>query len=609
MTLSALLIGNETLTAQCGEHLLGRGHGIAAVVTRSAEVARWATGRGLRVEGYGPDLAQRLPQADWLLSIANLTVLPAAVLARATRGAVNFHDGPLPAHAGLNAPVWAILGGEAEHGITWHLIEGGVDEGRILEDRRFAIAADDTALTLNTRCFEAGMESFPAVLAQLETTPQPRPQPAGPAQLHRGADRPAAFGRIDFAQPAAGVARLVRALDHGRYWNPLTTAKIDTGTRVLNVGSAEPAEGKGTPGSVLSATPEGLVVACGTGAVRLNRLTCQVRGGAVCPSTVTEPALAPLPPDEAARLTAALHEEAPPDAALRRALAQLAPLPLAVRPATTADWQSLPLAAPLAHLALAALRATGADHADLAVHAPGLPGYLAAWEPLRVTAGEIGPALAAVTEALARPATGWPLDLMTRDAALQGIAPPPLGLSAAGPVEGTAVTLTPTALHHDAARIDAPAAAALASRIAHVAAQIATAAPETALSALSALTGTERHEALTRWNATEKHHDRSLMVHTAFEAQAASTPDAPALAFEAETLTYTQLNARANRVAHTLIAMGVGPGTLVGLSTRRSLDLVVGALAIQKAGGAYVPMDPAYPAERLALSPRTARRR
>ena len=79
------------------------------------------------------------------------------------RGAVNFHDGPLPRYAGLNAPVWAILNGERQHGISWHLIEGGVDEGDVLESRSFDIAPQDTALTLNTRCFEAAMESFPSV--------------------------------------------------------------------------------------------------------------------------------------------------------------------------------------------------------------------------------------------------------------------------------------------------------------------------------------------------------------------------------------------------------------------------------------------------------------
>ena len=343
MTMTALLFGSETLTAQCGEVWLARGHGVAAVVTRSAEVRAWAEGRGLAVQAPGPGLAKRLPGADWLLSVANLDVLPEDVLARAAKGAVNFHDGPLPAHAGLNAPVWAILAGEAGHGITWHLIEGGVDEGRVLEERRFPIGAEDTALTLNSRCFEAGMESFPSVVAQLETGPQPRAQGAGVRHLHRRADRPGAFGRIDWAQGAEGVARLVRALDHGRYWNPLTTAKIDAGGRVLNVGSAEVVAGEAAPGTVLQATPEGLVVACAGGAVRLNRLTCQSKGLPVCPSTLSDSVLPGLDGDTVARLTAAAKAQAPRDARQRQALAGLAPLPLPARPATAPDWQSLPL--------------------------------------------------------------------------------------------------------------------------------------------------------------------------------------------------------------------------------------------------------------------------
>ncbi|MFE3838254.1 MupA/Atu3671 family FMN-dependent luciferase-like monooxygenase, partial [Pseudogemmobacter sonorensis] len=266
------------------------------------------------------------------------------------------------------------------------------------------------------------------------------------------------------------------------------------------------------------------------------------------------------------------------------------------------DWRALPLAAPLPALALAALRATGAEAADFARAAPGLPGYVAPWQPLRAAlAGSIGESLGRVAAELARPAPGWPLDLMTRDGALAGLAVPQVGLSEAGPVAGTAITLTPEALHYDAARLAPEAAQVLARRIGFIAGRIAALSPQAPARDLPALTEAERDEAIDRWNRTEVAHDRSLMVHTAFEAQVARTPEAPALAFEGQVLTYQQLNARANRAAHVLIQMGVRPGTLVGLSTRRSLDLVAGALAIQKAGGAYVPMDPAYPAERLAL--------
>src|SRR5438270_2880267 len=90
-------------------------------------------------------------------------------------------------------------------------------------------------------------------------------------------------------------------------------------------------------------------------------------------------------------------------------------------------------------------------------------------------------------------------------------------------------------------------------------------------------------------------------VHRLFEAQAARTPESVAVSHDGRELTYRELNARANRLAHHLRALGVGPEVLVGLCLERSPELVVGLLAILKAGGAYVPLDPAHPAERLPL--------
>ncbi|WP_112308841.1 MupA/Atu3671 family FMN-dependent luciferase-like monooxygenase [Pseudogemmobacter bohemicus] len=599
MSLTAILIGNETLTRECGALWLSRGHRILGVVSEAEPVRDWAQGAGLAL----CDLAD-LPPADWILSVANLRLLGPEVLGRALRGAVNFHDGPLPEHAGLNAPVWAILAGEARHGVTWHLIEGGVDQGRILAERRFDMAPDETALTLNTRCFEEGLGSFPDVMLALESGAAPQAQRPGGDAMHRRADRPAAMGRIDFCLPAAEVVRLVRGLDHGRYWNPLTTAKIDTGSEVLNVGTAELVAGEGAAGTVLTAGPEGLVVACGTGAVRLDRLSCQISGRPVMASMVGA-AWLPLPGgDEAAALTAAAAALAPQEGRLRAALLALHPviLPGDLPGEKAADWRRFPFGRRhgLAELALAGLRATGSVAGDFARAAPGRTGYIAAWEPLRAGGETVAAALAGVRAALARPASGWALDLMVRDQALAGIGTPPVALSEAEPVAGAGLVLTPEAVIWDAARLDEAAAQALAVRIDWLAAEVAGAGARP-LADLPMLTPAEYDLVINGFNLTGLEHDREALVHTAFEAQVARTPDAPALAFEDEVLSYSALNARANRAAHVLRGMGVGPGVLVGLSTRRSVDLVAGALAILKAGGAYVPMDPAYPAERLAL--------
>lgn len=608
-SLSAILIGNESLARECGAAWLARGHRLAAVVSRHADTREWATGAGIRVVAPGKGMAQELAgiQVDWVLSVANLALVPDGVLALAAHGGVNFHDGPLPDHAGLNAPVWAMLEGAARHGITWHLITPGVDEGDILEQRHFDIAENETALTLNTRCFEAAIESFPAVMDQLERGLRRQPQDFSRRKLHGRADRPAAFGRIDFTHPAADVARLVRALDHGRYWNPLTTPKIETSAGVFNIGAAELAEGQGAPGQVLAASAEGLVVACGTGAVRLNRLTCQKKGLPVCPSTLAGAELAELGATRAAELSAALAAIAPKEPALRRELATLHPMTLIPAGAGgKGDWLELPLPAPvdLGLAALALARIGGQPESGFALAtASSLPGYSSGWLPLTVASGATIAAArdrAAQQLALAEELTGWPLDLMSRDTALSGLPMPQVGLSAAGPVAGTVVTVTPKALFADLSVLPKAEAEGLARRIAYVADAISGLAADRLVSDAPALDPEEARAVLQDGNQTlAPRHE--LCVHQAFEAQVVRTPDAEAISFEAVTLTYAQLNARANKAAHVLMQMGVRPGTLVGLHTRRSVDMLVGALAIQKAGGAYVPMDPAYPADRTAL--------
>ncbi|WP_338270568.1 non-ribosomal peptide synthetase, partial [Corallococcus caeni] len=119
------------------------------------------------------------------------------------------------------------------------------------------------------------------------------------------------------------------------------------------------------------------------------------------------------------------------------------------------------------------------------------------------------------------------------------------------------------------------------------------------VSALPLMEEAERRQVLVDWNATATDFPRDATLHGLIEAQVERTPDAVALEFEGRTLTYRKLDARANQLAHALIAQGVGPEVRVGLLLERSLELVVALLATLKAGGAYVPFDPAYPAQRL----------
>jgi amino acid adenylation domain-containing protein/non-ribosomal peptide synthase protein (TIGR01720 family) len=124
--------------------------------------------------------------------------------------------------------------------------------------------------------------------------------------------------------------------------------------------------------------------------------------------------------------------------------------------------------------------------------------------------------------------------------------------------------------------------------------------PDQCLSNLPLLTEAERHQLLER-NKSRAIYPKDSCLHDLFEAQVERTPDAIAVACEGERLTYRELNARANQLAHHLRSLGVGPDVLVACSLERSLDLVIAILGILKAGGAYLPLDLAYPKERLAF--------
>ncbi|WP_027236679.1 MupA/Atu3671 family FMN-dependent luciferase-like monooxygenase [Leisingera caerulea] len=613
------LIGNESLLIGCADALLARGHQIRAVVSQDADIRAWAADKGLTLLEKPADLTGGF---DWLLSIANLTVIPDEVLALAAKGAVNFHDGPLPHYAGLNTPNWALINGEAQHGITWHLIEGGVDEGDILAQRMFDVAGDETAFSLNSKCYAAAMDSFGEVVTQLETGELNRQkQDLSQRRLFRKSDRPAAGGMLDLNRPAAELARLVRALDTGGYWNPMCAAKLRIGGAVVLAGGAEIAEGSGEPGTVLERSKASIKVATADGALTLSRLTAPSGR----PLDVSKLAAAgykvpSLTAAEAGALTTRLAAVQGVEDHWRQRLAAMQPvrMPLAsdaggsgfsrrdvALPAGLSEEQAA--AAALAF----ALLSSGAETGDVALSVEGmeaLPGLISSWVPLQVRRRD---SVAATVERAAqeigraRKSGGFAEDLVARAPEISALEVPGLGLMLGrdAAVEGCAATVSLTggimALHCDKAALTPGAAALLAARLELVLSTIAEDGSRP-VAELPSLPDAERKLLLEDWNQTATDFPADLTIHAAFEAQAAKTPDATALVFEDQSYTYSDVNARANAVARRLREMNVKPGVHVGIHIRRAPELVVAALGVMKAGGAYVPLDPAYPAERIA---------
>jgi natural product biosynthesis luciferase-like monooxygenase protein len=627
-TFSSILVGNEALLVQCGQILLERGHTISAVVTRTPSIANWARELSIRVEQPGRNLAARLGQVkvDWLFSIANLALIPEDVLALASSGAINFHDGPLPAYAGLNAPVWALLSGERDHGITWHMITEEIDAGAIVMRQAIKIDDDETAFTLNAKCFAAAIESFVPLVEALEAgSLSTEIQDFSNRTIFSRADRPPAAGRIDFNWTANRLSAFVRALDHGDYLNPLTTPKVDLGGLVASIRTAvrEPS-GEAAPGTVLEVDSDNVLVAAIEGSVRLSGLT-DATGRPIDPTQYTRAGATLHANDDTDSLTAAMAQAAPRENTVRTLLANPVPSDLGLtHPAKgSASVGEIPIVVPagldcnriFGVLAAAALRSTGRDAIDLAYAGNPVPcsaGYFSEWVPLRIAVEGNG-TITALTDyadaqiVRARAHPSFALDIVLRDPAIAAAVVPEVGFSEArepGLISGTAVTLHSSdnglRLFHDSARIDTDSAKLFAKRIECVAAALNDDADVT-LASVPILSDHERELVTRHWNQSEVEYDRDQTMHGAFEEQVGRTPDAVALVFEDQELSYADLDARANQVAHVLRDMGVGRGTFVGLYLTRSLDLVIAAIAVLKAGAAYVPLDPAYPADRTSL--------
>jgi len=631
---SCVLVGEESLLVRCATRLTERGHSVAAVVGAAPAVVEWAASAGVRRLEPRDDIALSIAgtHVDVLLSVANRRMLPASALAIARRAAINFHDGPLPERAGLNVPVWSILEGESEHGVTWHVMTEGADRGPIIASERFAIAPDETAFTLNVKCYEAASASFERVLDALESGAfAPVPQ-EGSGRLFRRDQRPAGAGILDWKRPAEELERIVRSLDFGPYANPVALASIEAPDgEVYHVASARAATGAGAAGAVLAVSP--VTVAAGDGALVLEDIVDSA-GATVPPEALARAGVVPgakLPVVTGERADAlraraeglARHEPfwegvllgaVPAEIPYARAgtggrAATEAPAPpslaslAAVLQATPAEAGVVALAAYLGRLCSTADVAIGLATAGSA-DAAGESRLFASVVPMRVRAGDTARELLdAIREARERET--YAVHLTARHPTLRaaGAFTPSVVLAlahaAGGPAPLTILVADDgsSAWDYDDAAYAPESVEAMQRQAALVATQLAA----DAASAIETLDLLAEHERARLADVPTAAAAAAARIDELFESAADAFPDREAVRYRGTSWTYAELEARANRIAHRLVDLGVTPGALVGVGVRRSPELVAALLGVLKAGAAYVPLDPAFPTARLEL--------
>jgi natural product biosynthesis luciferase-like monooxygenase protein len=628
----AVFVGNGSLLIQCAEAYRRAGHDVRTVVSHNRSILEWAETSGIAAIHIDADRHIKIPQLefDYLFSIANPYILPAEALSRARKLAINFHDAPLPRYAGWNATCWALIGREKAHGVTWHEMTVDVDAGRIVRQLCFPIGPEETALSLNARCYEAGLASFISIVDDIGRGELVLEEQRGARSYFSPDRRPDALATLDFSRPADELVALARGLDFGRYPNPLALPKIYLGDTVLLARSARLADkaSLAQPGTIVRIEGGSLQVASGDGDILIEGC-CDFQGRASTHG-LAQGMVLPAPDDALLKtLTSRIPKLAKAEAFWTKAFGSLAPVDLPYPRLTSSESQprqlvtirldvaaggSTTVAGFFAWLsALTGQEQVSALYCDavLSEQSKELERWLTPWVPLTLattprTRVLQAQASAELEIAKNRRAGPYPRDLPLRlgenhsaiervshIAVCLGRAPVPDEVDLLLAIDSSGRGLQLTA---NAAVFARETIAAMADHLACYLEAFESASGDVAGIALLPKGEADTIAAI---NATALRCDMPACIHLAFSAQAARTPDHTAISYQDQRLSYRDLDRRASALASRLIERGVRPGDIVGLCLERTPDLVACMLAIMKAGAAYLPLDPAYPQERI----------
>jgi amino acid adenylation domain-containing protein/non-ribosomal peptide synthase protein (TIGR01720 family) len=601
---------------------------------------------------------------DVLFSIVNYAVLPNDLLKLPRRVAINYHDSPLPRYAGLHATSWAIAAREQSYAITWHAMGPQIDGGEIYVQQEVEITPFDTAFSLNGKCYASAIEAFERLvdtlgMRGLEGTPQDlsqrtydRPQAACLLDWNKtAAELDALVRALDFGvyPNPLGLAKMLCGQQ----------------CVVISKATASESSSPAAPGIVVHLDEEVIRIATASGDLSIRQVLsgdgvvipiadlwrqCGLRVGVQLPTLSAEISgclsegnrqicrheqfwlkrlieVQPyvLPWHRRVR-TGSCGEAAfyrmtlPPDVvqffrSLSTEWAELANAAFCVFLAKTADVSVCDIGLRATH------RCSHLEEADriFSTHIPlrievdrtkSVRDVLEAMrDVIRSTRSHLTYSRDIVvrypqlrTVAALRVANKFPVVLETAESLPARFSSPGLEL---------AVTIVPSTGEcqwlYDSGVL-------ASDTIERAAGQFCTflrairASPDDHVGKLSLVTAAERRQMLQGSEGVEAHAsnrdvalDGSTTLHGLFEAQVARRPQALALTCESQSLTYEQLNARANRLAHQLVQLGVCPDMLVGVYLDRSADLVIAILAVLKAGGAYLPIDQSYPSDRIAF--------
>lgn len=234
--LKCYVIGTSSLAIQCSQILMNAGYTLLGVMSEDPKVIEWATQQNICWTNSLHVFEAKLKETpfDYLFSIFNKFILPPSMIKMARMLTINCHDAPLPKYAGTHATSWAILNGEAYHGITWHTVVEAVDAGDILQQAIFAVDPNETAMSLNLKCYEHARIEFMKLVNKITENKLVRfAQDLQVRSFFSASKKPRGNAFIHWNSTAEKISALHRALDFGDYLNPLASPKFKFGENII----------------------------------------------------------------------------------------------------------------------------------------------------------------------------------------------------------------------------------------------------------------------------------------------------------------------------------------------------------------------------------------
>lgn len=662
---SCVIIGETTITVQCAEILLKKGHQVLGMISPSLSIKNWCSTHRIPYSKNLNEffLTQGDEAFDFLFSIVNGEILSKDILKRPRYCAINYHNSPLPKYAGLYATTWAILNGEKQHAISWHVMAEQIDAGDILKQPFFPIEDNESALSLNLKCYEQAIQSFHQLVDELASqNTTPAQQDLSIRSYYGLKDKPTNFGFISWNQSAECIDRLCRALTFGNYTNQLEVPKVIINNEILVVKShqlLDTISGK-QPGTVVHKTNNGLQITTGSYDFLILELTdCTGNHYAIdrlqnplnpandwvlnsvgkefLQELALHPAKKPkterywvnewqacaqekisflsqLKPVEDIKYFTTINEEA--TEIPRTLLAKLERFSN-----DDGSLQTLLLTAVLVYLYRLNNYKTlsiGFNDGNSSRFYPFFAAYLPLSTPFKDEM-TFNDALTVISDKRTKLATHstFQNDIFIRYPELtNALDAVEVSITFAEPTERLALPTQSklnVVLLNKGTRINFITNTSsqqqtdttlfvnnLSKHFLTLLADVVNH-PERQIFELNLIDSDEKNNLLATWNDTTRFYDIHKPLHAYFEEQVAKSPERIAAVFENSAITYNELNQKANQLAHYLRVNQVKPNQLIGIALNRSLEMVICILGILKSGAAYLPLDPNYPTERISF--------